>query len=1052
MGNRHSSSDDDEHTAPDPNNYHKYDDDYGPTDLEDEKDAVEKRGRLPPHHGGRTTIPSTRSRLKALVDDHSTDTGCSTSIEDNSLMTYDDSTTTGTYSSPRPVYDADDVTAMTDMAHDGEDGDDEATTKEGRQERLPRKVLKKASSSSYEDEGDDEETIMIIDAEEEYSRCEENSRSAASANNASRHVKAAKLEKDIKPPNDDEQPKSEEQECKRDDEEEDEDEDDSDDESEMSNKENNSLKEEDAVLLVEGSAGETAERNTARADNASKVSRSAHLKAVDVPASKQTPNDDEASIARMDTCSTKGSKVHVIVPATDTNADEASISTFDTRSTRESVAHVVVVPAVADTPKGPLSSKNKGRRVSHDQDTRPAAEPAKRTKQATKGRLSSKNKESGVSNDQGTHLAAKSTKQGKQVKQAKARIIVPAKEVTRKGPMKIVIASDVETSPQHKIGCMPASLAAKTDVILSIPTNREATTNPKLQQQRAPAASAMRKNLMTVVVASDVETSPQHRLGCMPDTLFPKTDVFHSFQRQQPSNNRKSPDSRLTARDVPVVMNGKIVGSSAAWTAQKPKPETPKRYARNDPNAQQMIQQPKTPSNVLIKESNTNAATSGKAETELKAQVDWKEENVNAVSANPEEMNICAVGVNADEVKVNDVAVNQEEMNVNAAAVNVKEMNVHAVEGNQKETEVCVDDKNVNAVTLEDQVVNVTKAKADAMKLELAVPSGADGKNVDAIPEETQAVNNPGPSAKDNQAGAFTVQTEVENAPGADSKSPQQNTRKVKAKSPKPEDVRIGDRRKSSIAALASSDSRDFESVTSDDFDGIDFAVVEQYEEAFNALLDKHPEFMAENPKLVETIRIAKLQKLLSVTVEVEGELEDYVHSLSAQKAEMESHYHTKLLEAAKKKASREILLQQTLENAQRDTRVLEGLLTWKMISQCESLAKHHSKLQKHLYQQQKATANDPLAILPENLAHVRQAIREAVVQSSDSLPEEQLRQLQMDNAFLNAQATVLEKKLAYVQAAAKKHAWVDSVFRRLDSKQSAQLKQRYQDKLGLTF
>jgi hypothetical protein len=65
---------------------------------------------------------------------------------------------------------------------------------------------------------------------------------------------------------------------------------------------------------------------------------------------------------------------------------------------------------------------------------------------------------------------------------------------------------------------------------------------------------------------------------------------------------------------------------------------------------------------------------------------------------------------------------------------------------------------------------------------------------------------------------------------------------------------------------------------------------------------------------------------------------------------------------------------------------------------------------------------------------------------------EKDLRQFQVDNAFLSAEATVLEKKLAYQVAAAKKYAWVDSVFLLMDAKKLKRLKNRYQKKLGVTF
>jgi predicted metal-dependent hydrolase len=57
-----------------------------------------------------------------------------------------------------------------------------------------------------------------------------------------------------------------------------------------------------------------------------------------------------------------------------------------------------------------------------------------------------------------------------------------------------------------------------------------------------------------------------------------------------------------------------------------------------------------------------------------------------------------------------------------------------------------------------------------------------------------------------------------------------------------------------------------------------------------------------------------------------------------------------------------------------------------------------------------------------------------------------------MDNAFLNAKASVLEKKLAYLQTRARNHEWVDSVLKILDKKKHQQLKRSFQKKMGVSF
>jgi hypothetical protein len=250
-----------------------------------------------------------------------------------------------------------------------------------------------------------------------------------------------------------------------------------------------------------------------------------------------------------------------------------------------------------------------------------------------------------------------------------------------------------------------------------------------------------------------------------------------------------------------------------------------------------------------------------------------------------------------------------------------------------------------------------------------------------------------------------------------------------------------------------SDDPQAIERMTSADFEGIDLQLVEEYEDTFEAFLKKHPEFKRQNPEMVEVLHVAKLQKLLSLTSELEADLTEYIQSLKKQKKEIAAYYQGKLLEAAKKKASREIHLQQELTTVQHATRVMQGKLTWQMVSLCEARAKKQSQLLAQLSERRADPAN-PLAILGDQ--EDMHAIRDAVqAPAGADLTEKQfhdLQQFQVDNEFLNKEASVLEKKLAYLQITAKKHSWVDSVFRRMDAKQHQRLKHRYQKKLGVTF
>ena len=72
---------------------------------------------------------------------------------------------------------------------------------------------------------------------------------------------------------------------------------------------------------------------------------------------------------------------------------------------------------------------------------------------------------------------------------------------------------------------------------------------------------------------------------------------------------------------------------------------------------------------------------------------------------------------------------------------------------------------------------------------------------------------------------------------------------------------------------------------------------------------------------------------------------------------------------------------------------------------------------------------------------------------AGQTLSEEQekdLRQFQMDNAFLAAEVAVLKKKLAFQKATTKRHAWVESVLLRMDERSLRKLKNRFQKRVGV--
>lgn len=236
----------------------------------------------------------------------------------------------------------------------------------------------------------------------------------------------------------------------------------------------------------------------------------------------------------------------------------------------------------------------------------------------------------------------------------------------------------------------------------------------------------------------------------------------------------------------------------------------------------------------------------------------------------------------------------------------------------------------------------------------------------------------------------------------------------------------------------------------------IDLEFVEQYDSAFNEFVAANPHFLINNPDLVHNLRVTKLQKCLERGDELEEELKRKIADLRLRKSETELYYQRQLKEASRKKAAREIQLKSSLDEFKLETKVMQGKLNWDLLLSSQSRVQKLYDLRQHL----KATETplsweELLKMLPDDGPDA-QAIRDAVLAPSLSRgtttkeQENDLRQFQVDNAFLNAEVSVLLKKLAYQKLAAKKHAWVETVLLRLDPKAIRKLKSRYQKKLGV--
>ena len=236
----------------------------------------------------------------------------------------------------------------------------------------------------------------------------------------------------------------------------------------------------------------------------------------------------------------------------------------------------------------------------------------------------------------------------------------------------------------------------------------------------------------------------------------------------------------------------------------------------------------------------------------------------------------------------------------------------------------------------------------------------------------------------------------------------------------------------------------DLEPSPSDDEYDLEFFA--KYEKFFTNFMKQHRELQDSNPDLIEHLRVVKLQKMLETAVEAEARLEKELKALEAT-GNKTDHYKKELAEAIKENEAKDKNLHEELFNLEQASRVEEGKITWETILSCDSLAKTQQIILGDLFEQE---PDNLLDFLPDVME--MQEIHDAVAAGPKSKDMQEIRQLQVDNACLNAEAQVLEKKLAALQAKAKKHAWVDSTFLRMDENQMMDLKQGFKNRLGVDF
>ena len=244
-----------------------------------------------------------------------------------------------------------------------------------------------------------------------------------------------------------------------------------------------------------------------------------------------------------------------------------------------------------------------------------------------------------------------------------------------------------------------------------------------------------------------------------------------------------------------------------------------------------------------------------------------------------------------------------------------------------------------------------------------------------------------------------------------------------------------------------------------DPTEGIDLLFVENFDRAFNAFIAHHPKLLLSNPDLGHHIRVSKLQKLFEFMDLRERQLLHEMESARTAKIDMEKDLHLKLREASRKKAARQINLQNDLQKLVLSTKEMEATMGWKFVDSCESRSK------KQLLLRQKIRATHPPAFTRQKLlqqipeGHESEKLWNAVnwppnpVESySLSIEQEnELRKFQVDNAFKASELSVLKNQLTASRAKAKKQAWVEPVLLRIDGTTMSKLRAKFLKKLGVS-
>mmetsp|Transcript_16348 Transcript_16348/g.23057 ORF Transcript_16348/g.23057 Transcript_16348/m.23057 type:complete len:332 (-) Transcript_16348:242-1237(-) len=231
---------------------------------------------------------------------------------------------------------------------------------------------------------------------------------------------------------------------------------------------------------------------------------------------------------------------------------------------------------------------------------------------------------------------------------------------------------------------------------------------------------------------------------------------------------------------------------------------------------------------------------------------------------------------------------------------------------------------------------------------------------------------------------------------------------------------------------------------------------VEQFDTTFNDFIGANPKFLIENPDLVHKLRISKLQSALKRTDLLAEELQVQLQDIKESQQAVEANFAAQLKEASQKKAALDIQVHKQLIDIQRACRLTEGDFTWALVEGTERQVKKEARLRQKLQDEKNEnqpqlltyTREELLKLLPEKEPEFYSIFEAANATESRGGSEDEIRQCQLDIAFLHGEVAMLKKKLGYQKQIAERNKWVESMLLALDEPTMKSMKEAHQKKV----